>query len=142
MIRCIYLLSIDDRQRRSKLIEASVKCGEWKDVNNNKRITDKKMVELANRLQGWTQNVYKFGCGFIHLSSFHDYRERDPMDMISSDEKIAIADYMHGYHGVPKSSQLSFSTIVPYLPAVFKKIADNLECYVEDLERDGDLSED
>jgi hypothetical protein len=49
---------------------------------------------------------------------------------------------MHGYHGVPKSSQLSFSTIVPYLPAVFKKIADNLECYVEDLERDGDLSED
>ena len=99
-----------------------------------KRITDRKMVDLANKLQSWTQSVYRFGCGFIHLSSFHDYEERDPIDMITVEEKEAILKHMKYYHGGPLEPDPRFRDLIPYLPSVFMKIADNLECYIKDLE--------
>jgi hypothetical protein len=45
------------------------------------------MVDLAQILQGWTRSVYKFGCAFIHLSSLHDYNERDPLSQLPAEEK-------------------------------------------------------
>ncbi len=141
MVRVIYLLSISDRQRRNELIEASAQGHEWTHANGKGRITDREMVKRANRLQRWTRSVYLFGCGFIHLSSFHDYRQRDPMDMISEDERRAILEHMRCYHGGPVDDHPSFQEIVPYLPAVFEKIAGNLECYVKELEEDRNLDD-
>lgn len=92
------------------------------------------MVDLANKLQGWTESVYRFGCAFIHLSNFHDYNERDPMDMITDEEKKAILDHMRYYHGGPLEPNPTFKHLVVYLPQVFEKIASNLECYVKNLE--------
>ena len=40
----------------------------WQRENGRGRVTDREMVDLANRLQGWTASVYEFGRGFIHLS--------------------------------------------------------------------------
>src|SRR5690348_14381253 len=59
MIRVIYLLQISDLAERHSLIALTLDSKKWK-------ITDKQMVGIANNLQGWTEYVYKFGCGFIH----------------------------------------------------------------------------
>jgi hypothetical protein len=98
LIRVIYLLSIPDLTYRNQLIKASVEGRKWTGKEGEKRITDREMVELANKLNGWTKSVYRFGCAFIHLSSFHDYQERDPMDAISDEEKKAILQHMRTYH--------------------------------------------
>jgi hypothetical protein len=134
MIRVIYLLSISDMSHREALIKASVEGRKWTAKGSNRRITDREMVDLANKLEGWTESVYRFGCAFIHLSSFHDYQERDPMDVISDTEKSAIIKHMRAYHGGPLQDDPKLKELIPYLPMVFSKVADNLECYIKDLE--------
>jgi hypothetical protein len=86
--------------------------------------------------------VYAFGCAFIHLSSLHDYQSRDPLDQISEPERAAIFGHLRHYHGGPDGTSQRFGDVVPLLPAVFAKIADNLECYVKQLEKDEDLEGD
>jgi hypothetical protein len=93
-IRVIYLLSIPDNLQRLKLIRATINGKAWTHADSGKKITDRDMVELANTLQGWTESVYRFGCSFIHLSNFHDYRDRDPMKSISVAEKEAILKHI------------------------------------------------
>ncbi|MFC2008246.1 hypothetical protein ACFLT0_00960 [Chloroflexota bacterium] len=100
------------------------------------------MLELANTLHGWTEYVYRFGCAFIHLSRFHDFRQRDPMDAIRNSEKEAILNYMRYYHGGPQLDSTRFSDLIPYLPMVFEKISGNLESYLEDLEAGKVVDED
>jgi len=134
MIRVIYLLSISDMAYRDELIKASVEGHQWTKRGSRKKITDRDMINLANKLQDWIESVYRFGCAFIHLSSFHDYEERDPMDMISEDEKEAILKHMRYYHGGPLEPNPRFNDLIPYLPRVFEKITSNLECYIKDLE--------
>jgi len=139
MVRVIYLLSIRDHKRRHELIEASVNGRVWTHVDSHKRITDREMVKLADHLQGWTQSLYRFGCAFIHLSSFHDYRARDPVDAISGDERQAILRHMRYYHGGPVSDHPSFDELALFFPLVFEKIATNLNSYVRSLENDEDI---
>jgi hypothetical protein len=134
MVRVIYLLSITDSTRRDELIKASIDGRQWTVENSNRRVTDREMVDLASQLQGWTGSVYKFGCAFIHLSSFHDYQDRDPLDFISDNEKSDILQHMRYYHHGPNQPNPTFADLIPYLPKVFDKIASNLECYVKDLE--------
>ena len=100
------------------------------------------MLELANKLQGWSGSVYRFGCGFIHLSNFHDYRKRDPMDAISLAEKEMVLRHMRYYHGGPLCPNPKFEDLIPYLPRVFEKISTNLECYLKDLEQGKALDEE
>ena len=142
MIRVIYLLTITDKEYRADLIRASVEGKPWKKKNSQHKITDREMVNIANQLEGWTESVYQFGCGFIHLSNFHDYKERDPLAMISPTEKDAILKHMKYYHGGPQNPNPKFTDLVFYFPRVFEKISDNLECYVEQLEADKCLGED
>lgn len=107
--------------------------------NSRRRITDREMVELAQNLHGWTESVYRFGCAFVHLSSMHDYAERDPMSQITDEERESIVRHLRYYHGGPHQDHPGFSDIIPFLPQVFDKIADNLECYIVSLERDEDI---
>ncbi|MGD2207471.1 MAG: hypothetical protein PVH17_11905, partial [Anaerolineae bacterium] len=116
MIRVIYLLSLSDIAYRNELIRASIDGHRWTAKGSNRRITDREMVDLANQLQGWTESVYRFGCAFIHLSRFHDHQARDPMDMISDDEKEAVLKHMRHYHGGPHGSDPRFNDLIPYLP--------------------------
>lgn len=134
MVRVIYLLSITDRPYRRQLIEASVNGTKWTAKGKSACVTDREMVELAQTLQGWTQSVYKFGCAFIHLSNCHDYQQRDPLLTLPNDEKSAILQHMRRYHGGPVEPGPSFEDLLPYLPRVFEKVADNLECYLKQLD--------
>jgi hypothetical protein len=108
-------------------------------TNGKSKVTDRHMVALSSKLHGWAQNVYAFGCGFIHLSAFHDYSDRDPFDTLTPEDRSDIAGYLRHYHGVVMDRTTKLSDIEFVLPAVFEKISANLECYVKDLEAGSDL---
>lgn len=134
MVRVIYLLE-QSPSRRGELIGASVKAERWCRHNSRAPVTDREMVDLAQSLQGWTQSVYKFGCAFIHLSALHDYNDRDPFTLLTSEEKADILEHCRSYHGGPSGDTVGFGDLIPFLPRVFEKIADNLEYYLKELEQ-------
>jgi hypothetical protein len=142
MVRVIFLLAQHDRNYRNKLIKATVSGKRWTQKGSRKLVTEREMVDLANNLHGWTRSVYKFGCAFIHLSSMHDYQDRDPLQQISAEERDAIIAHLRHYHRGPAADAPAFRDIVPFLPSVYQKIAGNLECYLNDLERNRDLEKD
>ena len=139
MVRCIFLLSVTDRQYRERLLHDSVTGIPWRTQDGKRKVTDKDMVDLSNRLHGWTQNVYAFGCGFIHLSAYHDYSERDPFVSLTPEDRRNIAHYLSYYHHVVMDHTTKLQDIKAVLPAIFEKISANLECYVKDLEAGSDL---
>jgi len=46
----------------------------WSYPNTKKVVTDKQMVDLADKFYGWPFFVYKLGCAFIHLSAMVYYK--------------------------------------------------------------------
>lgn len=138
MIRVIYLLQITDQNERLRLIKSTLNGEKWKvptSKGKQRDVTDREMVDLAQQLQGWTQSVYKFGCAFVHLSDFHNHLALDPFQKLSEAEKYDVLSHMRHYHGGPADDNPSMEEISGYMPRVFDKIADNLKCYVEHLER-------
>lgn len=133
MVRVIYLLA-QGFERRELLIDASIKGERWSQDGSKAKVTDKEMVDLAQKLQGWTQSVYKFGCAFIHLSGLHDYSDRDPLAQLPVQERNDILEHCREYHGGPSKDNVEFGDLVPFLPRVLEKISGNLECYLENLE--------
>lgn len=133
MVRVIYLLA-QPSDRRTLLIEASVRGEKWSQENSRGTVTDKEMVDLSQSLQGWTRSVYKFGCAFIHLSHLHDYNTNDPLRQLPVGERKDILEHCRKYHGGPTLSEPTFFDLVPYFPRVLEKIAGNLECYLKRLE--------
>lgn len=143
LVRVVFVLSLSQRDRlyRAQLIDHNVSGTKWTHPHSRKPVTDREMVELTDTLHGWTRSVYSFGCAFIHLSHLHDYQTRDPLDQLSEAERNSILSHLRNYHGAPHGAERRFPDIIPLLPAVFTKIADNLECYVRQLERDDDLDD-
>jgi len=133
MVRVIYLLP-QSSERRLVLIDASVRGEKWTREASRAKITDREMVDLAQTLHGWTQPVYKFGCAFIHLSSLHDYNDRDPLSQLPEDERRDIIQHCRHYHGGPTADTAAFEGLVPYLPRILDKVSGNLECYLVALE--------
>lgn len=137
MVKVIYLLN-QSKIERERLIMLTLQGKKWNFLTKNgeyQPLTDKKLVNLANTLQGWMEYVYRFGCSFIHLSSFHNYPSKDPFESISAKDKTNILNYMRHYHGYPFDN-ITMNELAPYIPAIFKKISSNLECYLKDLEKD------
>lgn len=139
LVRVVFLLAQEDRSYRQQLIEDSVSGRRWRRRDSRQAVTDREMVDLTDTLHGWTKSVYAFGCAFIHLSNLHDHAARDPLAQITESERKAILDHLRFYHGGPNGDSPTFADVVPYLPMVFAKIADNLECYVKQIEQDGEL---
>lgn len=142
LVRVVYLLAQDDRGERQRLIKDAAMGRKWTHAASARPVTDREMVDLTDGLHGWTKSVYAFGCGFIHLSHLHDYKTRDPLQQIPAAERVAVLGHLRTYHGGPGGPDPMFADIVPMLPAVFDKIAGNLENYLKELERDGDLDGD
>lgn len=138
LIRLCYLFLSRDLDRlleAKELIKQSINGEQWMIALGNskkRRITDREMVDLAYHLGGWEQLVYKFGCKLIHLSDFHLYLEKDPFENIPHDEKMQIIEYMVIYHEYPYS-EVTFETLIEYLPAIMEKISSNICGYIEDL---------
>ncbi len=138
MVRIIYLLERSDNNERLRLIKCTLSGEKWKVPTPNGKhrdVTDREMVELSQNLQGWTQSVYKFGCAFVHLSDFHNHLAQDPFQKLSKAEQQDVLSHMRNYHGGPQHDNPSMEELSGYVPRIFDKIADNLRCYVDQLER-------
>ena len=143
MVRTIYLLAIKNVPERCRLIQQTLRGERWQirgAKGKLRKVTDREMVDLAQKLQGWTQSVYRFGCAFTHLSDFHNHFARNPFDGLSKEEKRHVLLHMRNYHGGPASDNPDMKELSIYIPMVFQKISDNLKYYVEHLER-GDVDE-
>lgn len=137
MIRVIYLLQISDLAERSRLIKSTLLGEKWKvptSKGKSRDVTDREMVDISQKLQGWTQSVYRFGCAFVHLSDFHNHHAQNPFQRLTEAEQQDVLSHMRNYHGGPLHDNPTMEEFSQYLPRIFEKIADNLTCYVEHLE--------
>jgi hypothetical protein len=144
MIRVIYLLGIRDIAERKRLISSTLQGKKWKvwtDRGKWTDVTDRRMVDFAQQLQGWTQSVYRFGCAFVHLSDFHNHIAENPLDKLETAERQNVLFHMRYYHGGPCDDNPKMAEFASYVPQVFGKIADNLDCYLKTLEADGTLDD-
>ena len=133
LVRVVFLLS-KDLNMREHFINQTLNNIKWTQPNSRNIITDRQMVNLTNRLNGWTNSVYRLGCAFIHLSPLADYKNENPFLQLTDSKVVDIKQHLHQYHEFNLSNDLNMATIIPYLPKVLEKIAGNLECYIEDLE--------
>lgn len=138
MVRVMYLLAVRDRSVRVRLIKDSIGGRRWRG-SNGKFITDREMVKLADRLTGWAESVYRFGCAFIHLSNHHDHLARDPFKALPPSDRRHIISHLEHYHGSLRTQTPGIDDLLPLIPLVFTKISENLRCYLESLERGKDL---
>jgi len=144
MIRVIYLLGITDLTERRRLIESTLRGKKWKVQTPKGKwrlVTDREMVDFAQQLEGWTQSVYKFGCAFVHLSDYHNHFVDDPFDKLKEAERQDVLSHMRHYHGGPCHDNPDMAELALYMPRIFRKILDNLECYLKQLEQEGMLDE-
>lgn len=139
MVRVIFLLS-QPLPRRMSLIMASVNGEKWRNEGKKGWVTDRQMVDSADGFEGWIRLVYDFCCKFVHLSSFHDYNSRDPMQMIDEMSRKSILDYCRRYHGGPNGDR--FYDLVPNLSGVLEKISENIQFYIEALPNDATFPSD
>jgi hypothetical protein len=131
-IRIMYLGRISDINERERLIQQTLSGEKWTVLTPNnkwKQVTDKDMVNKANELMGYIQYVYKFGCGFIHLSDFHNYPTTNPFDKLTETEKADVRIYLNQYHHFPIDNELTVESITNFIPGVFEKISSNMACY-------------
>lgn len=123
-------------QERERLINLTLNDEKWNvlTVNNKlKNITDKYMVDIASKVKDYVQYLYKFGCGFIHLSNYHNYKIENPFDRLSLSEQIDIKFYLYQYHGFLIDSDLTIETIDYLILEIFNKISQNMLYYNEQL---------
>lgn len=131
-IRVMYLGTIADIDERESLINQTLLGQKWRVLTHNgkwKIVTDRDMVDNANELIGYIHYVYRFGCGFIHLSDLHNYSTTNPFDRLNDTEKEDIRTYLNQYHSFPLETELSVDNFIGYIPDVFNKISSNLACY-------------
>jgi hypothetical protein len=135
-IRIIYLGRLNSVQERERLISLTFNDEKWNTLTVNSKmkiITDKDMVDIASEVKGYVQYLYKFGCGFIHLSNFHNYQNENPFGKLKLNEQIDIKFYLHQYHGFPIENNLTIESIENLIPKIFDKISQNMLYYNEQL---------
>jgi len=132
MVRAIFLVS-QSSPNRQHYINQTLNNEKWTLAGTKMQITDRQMVDFANTLHGWSQSVYKLGCAFIHLSVMADYNDSNPFLQLPLIEQQNIKQHLHNYHGYPLSSNLSVTTVGPYLLMVLEKISNNLEHEIHQL---------
>lgn len=139
-IRVMFLGRISDINERERLMQQTLSGDKWTTLTHIgkwKQVTDKDMVDKANELFGYVHYVYKFGCGFIHLSDFHNYATKNPFDKLNDIEKADVKKYLNQYHSFPLDNELTVENITNYIPNVFEKISSNLTCYFGSILNDG-----
>jgi len=134
LVRTVFLLS-KDLNIRQHFISQTLQNTKWTLPNSRTVVTDRNMVDLTDRLHGWTNSVYKLGCAFIHLSPMADYKNSNPFQQIEKTEINDIKQHLHNYHGFQLVDPLNMDTVSPYLLRVLDKVSSNLECYIEYLEK-------
>jgi hypothetical protein len=142
LIRAIDLL-LKGNEERADLIKNAIDARVWGVTRENgdpRRVPDARMVDSAGKLHDWVRNLYDFGCSFIHLTGLHDYQERDPFRLLSSEERESVSRFVNHYYGTSITADSSFAEIREFVPRIFKKVAENLERYLHSLEENEQLN--
>ncbi|MCC6181270.1 MAG: hypothetical protein IT237_05500 [Bacteroidia bacterium] len=135
-IRVIYLGKLGDMNERQRLMQLTIDGLEWNELTINgrqRKITDRDMVDFANVLFGYINYVYKFGCGFIHLSNNHDFQNENPFEKLSDYDKTSIVTYLNQYHNFPIENELTIEAFKPYLLNVYEKVSSNMLYHIDEL---------
>jgi hypothetical protein len=141
MVRVLFLIAQQDRHFRSRLISEAVLGEQWKLPTARGRwskVTDRDLGEAADRHDGWSARVYRFGCSFIHLSNLHDHQARDPFKALPRHDREIIVGQLNYYHGADLNPDSTFAEVAELVPKVMKKVSSNLEYSLKDLENDAD----
>ena len=133
LIRVCYLLTIKNSNERMRLINDTLNGKRWR--VNNKIVRDAEMVNVAARYNHWAPEVYEFGNSFTHLTNFHDFKKTDPLSKLDPGKKATIKQYLSTYHFFPNSDPITFENVISFIPQVAQKVSDNLNTYLDDLER-------
>jgi len=137
LIRLSYLWHEDTSEEEAiRLMQQSVAGTLWSKLTPNGktiRITDREMVNLASHLGGWELAIYEFGSKLIHLSDFHLYDSIDPVAGLTAEAREMLGGYMAFHHGW-RGTDLTFKDLIDNLPKIMKKLTDNVEFYIEELE--------
>lgn len=134
VVRALYIRGLKDESYRNKLIQNFIDGEKWRNPNSTKIVTDRQMVEYANRLLGYAGLVYKFGCSFIHLSNLQNWLNEDITHGLDCQARKDMVKYINQYHNADLQMNFTFDDIIPLVPAVFEKLHGNLECFVDDIE--------
>lgn len=135
-IRVIYLSKLGDMDERKRLMQLTINGEQWNELTINgrlRKITDRDMVNFADILFGYIKYVYKFGCGFIHLSSNHNFNSVNPFKSLSDYDKISIMNYLNQYHNFPLETDLTLDNFKPYLLKVYEKVSSNMLHHLDEL---------
>lgn len=135
-IRVIYLGKLNDMSERQRLMNLTINGQEWSELTINgklRKITDRDMVNFANTLFGYINYVYKFGCGFIHLSNNHDFENKNPFESLSRYDKTSIITYLNQYHNYPFENELTIENFKPYLLKVYEKVSSNMLYHLDEI---------
>ena len=71
MVRVMFLLSISDLNLREHFINQTLEGIKWSYPNTKKVVTDKQMVDLADKFYGWHFFVYKLGCALFIFQQWY-----------------------------------------------------------------------
>ena len=135
-IRIIYLGRLSDFIDRERLMQQTLNDEKWTLLTSNnkwRQITDRDMIEKSTQIKGYIKYVYKFGCAFIHLSNFHNYKEENPFNKLNSFEKNDVKKYLNQYHSFPIENELTVENISNYVICIFDKISGNMSCYYDEI---------
>ena len=92
-IRIIYLGLEPNLAEKERLMKSTLNGEKWKSltVNNKlKNVTDREMVDLSTQVKGYVEYVYKFGCSFIHLSDYHNYKKENPFEKLMENAGFCV----------------------------------------------------
>jgi hypothetical protein len=131
LIRVCYLHTLTSPAEIDRLIDDTISGVEWE--KNGKRITDRKMVNIASQYNHWAPEVYEFGNCFTHLTNYHDYKTNDPVNNLDTATKQTIKGYLHSYHQFPATKDATFENVIPYIPEVARKVSNNMRSYLNNL---------
>ena len=134
MLRVVYLRLCDEATRNE--IAGRFVSGLGFLHRNGSRITDAEMLREARPHYGWVARIYDFGCRFIHLSTAHDFINHDPLDKLCTADREEIRTFFRDFHGALLAADFTYQDVLPLLPSIFKKLKDNAELELTDLESD------
>ena len=125
-IKVVYLLTLKDKAMREGLCKRTLENKKW-------NLAECELVNITDKLIGWTKLTYKFGCAFIHLSGHHGHLAKHPFCGYSQDDRRTISEYMETYHQFQITENTHISDIEQKYNAILMKIHSNLKNYVEKL---------
>jgi hypothetical protein len=71
-------------------------------------------------MSGWVDPIYDIGCAFIHLSSYHDYANLNPIRNLSNAQRKTIVEHVESHHKIRLNIDFGFNELVEVAPLVLK----------------------